>query len=267
MKQAYNNLQLLDNEFIAEQAVRKDPYSLFLLPLNLKLNKKIVRIAVQQDGLVLKFAKNFSNDIEVVLDAVENNPEAITFASNEMQLNRLVALKAIKNSGFYLNYLNRSFVNDEDIVFKAVSSYGDSLKYASPILKINKKIVLAAVGNCGTALKYAAPSLKEDKEVVRVAINNDFAAIKYVGRNLKKNIDFIIEMAKINPLIVVMLDNKLNSACQNIIKYHSESECMKIRYDNSFSTSFAKILEQNIKSNDKHELISNKYKICSFSFE
>ena len=62
-----------------------------------------------------------------------------------------------------LRYASEQLQDDARIVLKAVSQNGGALEYASERLRGDKDIVLVAVDNRGMALRYASPELCADR--------------------------------------------------------------------------------------------------------
>ena len=129
----------------------------------LKSKKTIALNAVNKDGYNLYKLKDFQNDKDVVLAAVQQNGFALKYASEELKKDREIVLAAVRQNGY-------------------------ALEYASE-LKKDREIVLAAVRQNGYALEYASEHLKADRMIVLVAIkNNNMDALQYIPINLRKEV-------------------------------------------------------------------------------
>ena len=89
----------------------------------------------------LHISDDFSNDKEVMLDAVNIDGQELYYASEQLR-------------------------DDYDVVLAAVTKKGLILKYASKRLRANKEIVLAAIKSDKRAFDFISDeNLKEDEEI------------------------------------------------------------------------------------------------------
>ena len=179
-------------------------------------NREAVLASVSQNGNLLKFAKEFQDDKEIVLAAVSNtwsslqyasprlkadkevvliaiaqNENALQFASFELRENEELATRAVSTNGMTLEHVADKLKDNEAIVTSAISNNGIALKYASLNLRKNKHIVSLAVSKNGFALHFASDELKDDDEIVRVAVTQEGEALYFASNRLKQNRELI----------------------------------------------------------------------------
>lgn len=110
-------------------------------------NREIAKQILQIDGTFLKLYPTYQNDWEMVLFAVNENGNALRYATSVMRNDKEIVLAAVKRDGYALEYANRRFRND-------------------------REVVMIAIRECGTAWRYASERLKQDRDLLRFAISN-----------------------------------------------------------------------------------------------
>ena len=129
----------------------------------------IIESLVGLDGSFLFFlSDHFKRDKDVVRAAVEQNAEAINYASTELQAEIELIDIAISH-GWSLRVGKWSQRQSKSIVMAVVQKDGTQLRFASDELTDDKDIVLAAIQNNVRAFYYASQALKRDPDVKRAA--------------------------------------------------------------------------------------------------
>ena len=132
---------------------------------------------VKWNGHNLKDLKEFQDDEEVVIVAVQNdalangNETALSFASERLRNNDRVVFEALKNAGLTLADANPRFQNDERYITLAVQQEPAAIRYASKE-KQNDPVFLAKLA-------------KECPKVVKFIENKDIRA-QLTQQNTKK---------------------------------------------------------------------------------
>merc|ERR1711935_230524 len=112
---------------------------------------------------------------EVVLAAVQQDGDALYYASAELKADREVVLAAlVQQDGDALCYVPAELKADREFVLAVVQQDGYALEYASAELKADHEVVLAAVQQDEGALDYASAELQEDDAILKAA-NHMFA--------------------------------------------------------------------------------------------
>jgi len=132
--------------------------------------------------------KNFLDDEEFMLAALESGIRAITYASDRLKEKRDFLHKAILIKPYILKYqfVKDFFADDRDLVLQLVQE---------------KPNVLSDVSD----------RLKNDQDVMEAAIGKHASAFQYVGSELKGNREWLKKIVKGKPAIyrkIILLDRK-----------------------------------------------------------
>ena len=118
--------------------------------------------------------KEFYNDIDITLVAINNYPPAIRYVSGELVNRREVVLATVRNNGILLRLwssrnitiarrdTDKSLCGDREIVLTAIESNPSALKWASDELKADREVVLAAVRQDPKCIEYADPKIQKE---------------------------------------------------------------------------------------------------------
>lgn len=129
-----------------------------------KNDKCIVFQAVSMHGHELQWAApRFFSDEDIVIVAVDNNCNALKFASERLR-------------------------NKDKVILSACSGHrGWALEHASVRAKDSDNIVPDVVSKYGLALQYASKRLRNDPYTVFLALSSNAYASSYVGDEIKKD--------------------------------------------------------------------------------
>jgi len=119
---------------------------------------------------------------------VQQNGDALPFASKEMKNKESVVLAAVQQKGCALEYASEDMKNKESIVLAAVQQNGDALPFASKEMRNKESVVLAAVQQNGFALGYASEEIKNEENVVLVAVQQNGDALRCASEEMKNKI-------------------------------------------------------------------------------
>ena len=201
--------------------------------------------AVHQNGMALRYAPKYQNDISVVISAITQNPEAIRYASKSLMNDKYFLIKAVNSNREVLNFLNndtrreveenllpmtldkekalqmllencshmeyisKELQNDKDFIKTAVSKKGDILAMVSPEFKACKDIVMAAVEQRGFAILNAENGFRNDKDVVMAAVKQNGRALMCASNKLKNDKDVVMAAIKQDYNALRYASNKL----------------------------------------------------------
>ena len=228
-------------------------------------DRNFVLDEVRKDGRLLKNAKNFQNDRELVLEAIRSKGSALKYASEDLKNDRDFVLEAIKRKGVALRYASPVLKSDRDFVLNAIKCKSVALKYANPSFKNDRNFVLEAVKNNGLALRYAR-EFQDDTEIVETAIKQNKNAIKYASLEIQEKYKKTNEQEKNNE------ENQIQNNIVNETKNNNkEKESMLNNNSNMkeqpqakfYSDEFNKILgknnDENINNNNVKEQSQTQY--------
>ena len=74
-------------------------------------DRKVIEVAVTQNGRALRYAGDFKNDKEIVMLAVKNAAYAITYASAKLRNDKEFIMHVISEVGYAFRYLEPPLAN------------------------------------------------------------------------------------------------------------------------------------------------------------
>lgn len=117
----------------------------------------------------------FKNDIDFILLAVEAHGDALQHVPPVFQASREVVEHAVQQDGNALEFASDDLKDDEEVVLLAVEQNGGALRHASDSLRGSVYIAKIAVSQDGRAYDYLMDPARTDEGVV-------WAALKKTGR-------------------------------------------------------------------------------------
>ncbi|EFC43556.1 predicted protein [Naegleria gruberi] len=159
---------------LMKQLIMKRNSVLELAPFTLIDNKEFIIELMRKDGMLIYYASHrLRMDRDVVLAAVSQNSEALTYVPNEFVVDKEILIEAANHKQ------NQSF-----------------LYLASDNLKSDREFVLEIVKKQGLALQYVHPSLQSDKVIVKEALASIEESFMYASSALREDTGFIVELVK-----------------------------------------------------------------------
>jgi len=173
--------QLRNDRPIVLAAVRQDARALQHASDELKADRIVVLAAVSCFGPALRFStsQDVLSDEEVVLKAVDNDPDAFRYADASLRGSRDFVLRAVTQTPLALPYATDPLRLDREIVLAAVTRNGRALQHARTLMRSDREVVLAAVAQDGLALRYAMSELRADPGVVAAAVAQNALAAQH----------------------------------------------------------------------------------------
>ena len=136
-------------------------------------------LAVKNDGLMLRY---FYDDFDenLLTCAINQNPLAIEYASDELKDNEFYARLALEKgySGVY-KLLGANMKSSFDIYMLALQHDNCIFEWAYPNLQNDEYIVMQSVMKNGLALNFVPDEFKYELAIVRIAIAQNPNAIKF----------------------------------------------------------------------------------------
>lgn len=157
-------------------------------------DKVFVLNEIKKNGLYLsQVSYRLSNDIEVVSEAIENEPLAIEFASKELRNNKDIALRCVQKNGLTLMFLSKELQDNEHIVSFSIRKNPYALEYASDRIKDMEHIVILAFNRFVNSylITFLSDRLKHDKEFILRLIKNSRIYFEYLPVELQLDKDII----------------------------------------------------------------------------
>jgi hypothetical protein len=171
----------------------------------------IFRVAIQSNGLSLKFASDELKDsMEIVEKAVIQNGLALQYASDRLKDNKIIVNTAIKQNGLALQYASDRLKSRVKIIIRAVKQNGLALQYVPEYIKTRAiEITGVAIRNNISAINYSTIKLNDLPRVSFLIYNYNVELIKYVDYDIKNNYDVILYCVKQNGLLLEFASEKL----------------------------------------------------------
>ena len=220
--------QLKDNKDYVLRAVTLNGADLKYASTNLRNDKEIVMIAlknyhniirksiekdfenraytllmVEMYGFkILDYYNNFDFDDDEVLITLQDNDHSLLFyISEELKVDKDVALFAMKIDPETYKDLPIIFENDEDILLHAIE-YKFFLYNAPNVVRDNRKIVLDAVKRHGEAIYYISDRLYDDEEIILESLKHNGRSLRKASDRLKDNVNIVLEAIKSTALSI-----------------------------------------------------------------
>jgi len=154
-----------------------------------------------EDSIIKYASQNLRNDKDIVLKAIEKNPDALEFASDRLK-------------------------DDDMVVRRAILNYNTTaLQFASERLKNNFDIVKTAVQMNPEVLQFASKELRNNEDIVKEAVVYDTQYFKFAGDKIKENFPTVEKFTE-----KILYDNKefaLNKLQYTMSNFNSVSDRLK----------------------------------------
>lgn len=131
----------------------------------------------------------YQDDQEVVLAAITQDINALSYASFKLRSNQEFLNKAIKIDLGAFNFVtsDKNIKNDRNFIATALNSNNKDIiekacnwLFATDNFKDDKDLILAAIKNNGSMLGKAGKEYKSDKEIVLSAIESNTKAVNFM---------------------------------------------------------------------------------------
>ena len=135
-----------------------------------RADRDVAKKALSLNGAIIRFSP-FTDDEEMVLIAVKQNPKSFQYASQGLKMKRDVVEQVLKKEGTCLSFLPE-WSNDIEMVKKAV--------------KQDKK-----------ALLFLGEELRNDRNCMVELINQNPISCNFIGRELVDDFPFLLRIGKL----------------------------------------------------------------------
>ncbi|KAG2386179.1 hypothetical protein C9374_002625 [Naegleria lovaniensis] len=165
---------LYDCDYIS-QLVRRDGRILQSLPLILKQNPEIVKLAIESNGMNVKHAslEMLMQNLELIELAVSKNGLALQHVTQHPTFMQYLKSHKISNQKQTTSYL-------EVIIEKALEQNPMALQYCPDSYRSNRDVVLNLLSRNGMVLEFVSSELQHDLEVVNTALRQNANSLQFV---------------------------------------------------------------------------------------
>ncbi|EFC41271.1 hypothetical protein NAEGRDRAFT_80791 [Naegleria gruberi] len=168
--------------------------------VELKNNKKIVNLAINQNPDALEFAsQELKGDLRVVTRAITRKGTSLNYASKEIKDNKEIVLLALENDNQAYHYASYRLKTDVDILVKA-----KMYAYAHPDLLNDKNLALTAVRDNPLHL-HLMKILQDDREVVLELVKQNGCCYQFVSPRLTRDSEIIMAAVKQNGSVALFV--------------------------------------------------------------
>jgi len=146
-----------------------------------------LQVLLQADPEALQFAtKELQSDKDLVLAAVRRGGKALRFASNALRNDEEVAELAIASDVSAFCVAGKAVRKSHRFAKKACGANVDNVRWCHPELLADNGFLLPFVAKCGGLLRFA---LKPSVELIQAAVQQDGLALEFVAdKNLTPDI-------------------------------------------------------------------------------
>ena len=188
----------LDNSLSDDEEIIKLCYGVFRIPLRaaserIQNEREMVLEAVQDDGDALEFASDqLKNDEEVALTAIKHRGiyETFDYVGEMLKQNKEFCLKALK-AGARFYEMDEQFRNDRSFILEAIKEGARFDRYAINDDVLDNKQFLITLLKLGVDYKDICNIRPDDKEVALMAIMINHDNVKYLSDELKNDPDIV----------------------------------------------------------------------------
>jgi hypothetical protein len=195
-----------EKEILIEK-LKKNPLSISDMPDDVKNDKELAMIAVDNDGFSLKFlssrlkndeeivlaalgsfstsfefaSERLKNDVSFIKKAIEISPVSIAYIPTDIRYDKSIALAAVKKLPIVCKELPIELRGDKDIMFEATRRMSEmTAKYSSMDIKNDKGFILRIISDSMTKknmMYYLPKRLREDQDIKSAALANNMVDI------------------------------------------------------------------------------------------
>ncbi|EFC42104.1 predicted protein [Naegleria gruberi] len=189
--------QLTNDQDLILKVLSKSCDYIFGIDQSIKLfknDRKFILAIAKLDGL--KALRNASLELrdnrEIVIEAVQQNPNALVYASSELRNDKEIVKMAVMENGSCLTFASNELKDDKEIAELAFKSSEIAVRYFSERLR-NDIEFLSGFGKRGYLLKILPDHFMNDREIVLEAIKLDPQIILTLPNELKRDREFILQ--------------------------------------------------------------------------
>jgi hypothetical protein len=198
---------------------------------------------------ILSYASNtIKSSFEIVLKAIETQPDSIFSSSTECKQNEKLIFKALENGAGPLsfdllpmilrtreNYLislrnlaeNFSIPNkipvdfneDLDIIVESVKRNGNCFLGVSKQIQQNYELACIAVSNNGLILENLSDEFRDDSDLVLKAVKSNGLSFQFASERLKGDLTIAKEAVKNNPESIKFISEDIKNSEELLIEF------------------------------------------------
>ncbi len=151
-------------------------------------------ISVQRSGRNLKnLASEWQDDARVVCTAIQDDGDAIQYASPRLMSNRQIIEMALRRKPTALEFVPDSFKDDKELVKKAITMDARAFPFASARLQNDVELFEIVLRSDRAFLSFfdLDSSIRENKLIGELLIKSNPEWIEFMSGDLRRDVDLI----------------------------------------------------------------------------
>jgi hypothetical protein len=245
-----------DYETICINLDKRDVYDPFDFKKAIDITYELSLVAVQKDGLALKYVSAEKQTPELCLAALKNNGLALYYVHNKTPE---ICLAAVKSGGNSIIFMDDKDITPE-LCLEAVKSTGSSLQY---IKEPTYDMCLAAVKQWGLSIKYV-PAEHRTTEVLLAAVTQHGDALRYIPAEQQTDEICLAAVSNYGPALrdvynqteeICLAAVKKDGRVLNYVKHQTLEICMAA-LDENFDEAYIFVDPEIKKQIDSNNLLS-----------
>ena len=154
-------------------------------------NFETMQDLVSRDGRTFQFAsERLRDNKQLLLKALETFPEAIYFASPDLQNDYDACLAAVSIDGKMFHWISETLRDNKNILLEALESFPEAIYMASPRLQANDDVILKAVSKQGGTIQWVSEDARNNKDIILKAMETYPKALYWASVGLKDDSKF-----------------------------------------------------------------------------
>jgi len=177
------------------------------IPINFLNNKKFIMELISKNICPLEMnniPEKYYDDFDVMAIA-SNQPMALIKASNRLKDDKQLIKIYVSKNGDNIQYASDKLKRDPEIIELSLKNRPSSIKYI-PIDLITRQMVIMVIKSdlswLSQTYKTLPEEFKSDKEIIKIAFAREYIPIDYMPESIQNDENFIIELVKINPILL-----------------------------------------------------------------
>jgi hypothetical protein len=153
--------------------------------------EEAIKLVQQNAEALLTLKQPYRDDIDVIIEAINKDEDALKYTTKEIKQNRNIILDIVSKISYphVLEFLPDKLRNDKDLVLNVVRKNASQLQFATDDLKSDKEIIKAVIiEDAYFALKFGDKKFREDRVVALEAVRYRHAhAYEFISEELKSD--------------------------------------------------------------------------------
>lgn len=163
-------------------------------------DRKLAQLASSKVfNFLMHTSKEYSNDVEIVTNAVLVQSSQFEFASEQCRDNFDITLIAVKDNGLLLKHASQRRRSDPAIALASLHQNIESLEFVDLTLFNNVNVMKKVISTFPKYYAQAGETVKRDKEILTMVLKYNGCLIKYIPQDLQHDRELATIAVKSTP--------------------------------------------------------------------